>query len=126
MRAHQLNSKPCLKAHRSAESRRKDMLRGTANYLLKEMQTGKRSDKTHCIQMIWGYAGCMDKLRLKWNNFEVCHSFKGERLVRACCHTQLGEGCVVTPEDNAAPAQYVKDRAARNGGMALCPDDVFE
>ena len=61
----------------------------------------------------------MDSLHLKWDNFEVCHLFKGDLLLHNAFHTPLGEGHVITPEENVKLEHVVRDKAAQAGGWGV-------
>ena len=82
MRSHALNAGLWMKAHRSAESRRKGIYLSAANAVLEALARRKGSVKTHTVQIVWGEDGHIDNLRLKWNNYEVCHIHKGKLNIR--------------------------------------------
>lgn len=126
MRKHGLHAQPWMKAHRSAESRRKGILRSAANEVLEALAKTKGSVKTHTIQRVWGDDGNMDSLRLKWNNYEVCHIHKGGLMTRKDFHTQLGEIFGVSAEANTALNDALKHKVEQGGPGQLCSEEQFE
>ena len=75
---------------------------------------------------MWGEDGKLDNLRLKLNNYEVCHIHKGELNIRGDFHTPLGEGVQVTDPEKAAVKEDFRRNVEQGSNGQLCSDDQFE
>ena len=68
----------------------------------------------------------MDNLRLKWNNYEVCHIHKGELNIHRHVHTHLGEGIQVTEQEKVALKEEFRRKVEQGSNGQLCSDEQFE